>query len=120
MKKRLASHGEEQLKPELARQLRTRLRELVIAKLLTDQVERILLLRLGLEDGQCHTLKEVADILAKSSEWIRIRQHLALKHCTNDLQFKLLLSQYDQIVKLPKGLTYYLYRYKSDKGDFPY
>ncbi len=111
---------EEQLKRDLARQLSAKLSELVAARLLTEPFRRILALRMGLEDGTCYTLNEVAKILAKSPEWIRSRQHFALKTCTKDMQFQKLLSEYDQLVKLPRGLTYYLYRYKRDREHFSY
>jgi DNA-directed RNA polymerase sigma subunit (sigma70/sigma32) len=111
---------EEQLKRDLARQLSAKLSELVAARLLTEPFRRILALRMGLEDGTCYTLNEVAKILEKSPEWIRSRQHFALKTCTKDMQFQKLLSDYDRLVKLPRGLTYYLYRYKRDREHFSY
>jgi len=123
MKKRSDSPDEipfeEQLKKDLARQLNATLSELVATNLLTEQVKRILTLRMGLEDGKCYTLNEVAQILSKSPEWIRRCQHFALKTCTKNLRFHRLLSEYDQVMKLPRGLTYYLYRYKSDRENGP-
>ena len=106
---------EEQLKKDLAGQLNAALSELVAANLLTEQIKRILSLRMGLEDGKCYTLNEVAIILSKSPEWIRSRQHFALKTYVQNPGFHKLLSEYDQVMKLPRGLTYYLYRYKSDR-----
>jgi DNA-directed RNA polymerase sigma subunit (sigma70/sigma32) len=110
--------SEEQLKKDLAAQLNAKLNEMVAAHLLTEQFKRILALRMGLEDGTCYTLNEVAQILARSPEWIRGRQHFALKACTNDADFQKLLGEYDRIVKLPRGLTYYIYRYKYEREQF--
>lgn len=115
MEQQLDSSGEDRLKKDLATRLSARLSELVGAKFLTEEFKRILALRMGLEDSNCYTLNEVAKILSRSPEWIRGRQHFALKTCTQDPVFHKLLSEYDQVVKLPRGLTYYLYRYPSER-----
>jgi len=115
MEQHLNSSGENRLKKDLPWHLSARLSELVEAKLLTEEFKRILALRMGLEDGNCYTLNEVAKILSRSPEWIRGRQHFALKTCTQDPTFHRLLSEYDRMVKLPRGLTYYLYRYPSER-----
>lgn len=99
---------ENQLAESLTRQLNALLSELVVANLLTEQDKRILSLRIGLEDGKCYTLNEVAKMLHKSSELIRTHQYSALKRHTRDPIFFKLLSDYACVVKLPKGVNYYL------------
>lgn len=108
--------SEEQSIESLGGRLRAMLDILVMEKRLTEQDKRILLLRLGLEDGKYHTLNEVGAILCKSPEAIRSRQYIVLKRNTRDLSFFKLLRDYARIVKLPRGVTYYLYRY-SDYDD---
>ncbi|HLZ55494.1 MAG TPA: hypothetical protein VKR06_00990 [Ktedonosporobacter sp.] len=93
---------------EVRKHLSSLLRERVVAGLLDEQDERILSLRLGLEDGKCSTLKETAARVNKSPEVIRRRQYLALKKGVKDLRFFKLLRDYTHLVKLPLGVTYYI------------
>ena len=100
-----------QLAQSLAKQLDALLRELVATNVLTEQDRRILSLRMGLEDGKCYTLAEIAALFHKSPELIRSHQYFAMRrHISNPKLFKL-LNSYAQVVKLPRGLAYYLQRY---------
>src|SRR6266700_1859725 len=63
------------------------LKERVAARLLSEQDERILSLRMGLEDGYCCTLDETANLMYKSPETVRCRQHMALRKAIKDLRF---------------------------------
>ncbi|HEU5377306.1 MAG TPA: hypothetical protein VFV38_17900 [Ktedonobacteraceae bacterium] len=98
---------------EKGRLLRVFLRERVAAHLLDEQDERILLLRLGLEDNHCYTLNETAAILEKSPETIRRRQYLTLRRAIKDIHFFKLFREYASVVPLPKGITYYLYKFSE-------
>jgi DNA-directed RNA polymerase sigma subunit (sigma70/sigma32) len=92
------------------------LREQVAAHLLGEEDERILALRLGLEDGHCHTLDETADLIHKSPEVVRRHQYLTLRRAIRNLRFFKLFRDYARLVPLPKGVTYYLNKY-SDYTD---
>jgi DNA-directed RNA polymerase sigma subunit (sigma70/sigma32) len=122
MKKRVqpSNHTsfEEQSVEPLSNELRAMLDALVAEKRLSEQDKRILLLRLGLEGDKCHTLIEVATILDKSPELVRSRQYLALRRNTRDLRFFKLLKEYAHLVKLPRGVTYYLNRYSDGDEHF--
>jgi len=98
--------------------LRAFLRERVIARLLNELDERILALRLGLEDGHCYTLDETASLIHKSPETIRCRQYLALRRAIKDLHFFKLFRDYAHLVHLPRGVTYYLYKYSEYTDTF--
>jgi DNA-directed RNA polymerase sigma subunit (sigma70/sigma32) len=89
------------------------LQERVAARLLSVQDERILVLRLGLEDGYCYTLDETASLMHKSPETVRCRQHLALRKAIKDLHFFKAFRDYAHLVHLPRGVTYYLYKYSE-------
>jgi len=107
------SFSEETLVADVRRQLGAMMRAQVAAHLLDEQDMRILALRMGLEDGQCFTLNEVSQVLHISPEKIRQRQFLALKKNIKDLRFFKLLRDYAGMVKLPRGVTYYLIRYSD-------
>ena len=109
---------EEQRIEDLGGQLSALLGELVATHLLTELDRRILSLRMGLEDGSCYTLNETAAILQRSPELVRTRQYLALKKHSRDLRFFKLLRDYARTVKLPRGVTYYLYRYSDFEDHF--
>ncbi|HEX7736250.1 MAG TPA: hypothetical protein VF458_15465 [Ktedonobacteraceae bacterium] len=98
--------------------LRARLRERVVARLLDQQDERILCLRLGLEDGCCATLTETAVLVQKSPETVRCRQYLALRRAIKDLSFLKAFRKYAQLFPLPRGVTYYLYKYSDYPDSF--
>jgi len=108
------SFSEDSHVTEARRQLGAMMRAQVGAHLLDEQDARILSLRMGLEDGQCATLNEVSQKLHISPEKIRQRQYLALKKNVKDLRFFKLLQDYARLVKLPRGVTYYLLRYSDD------
>ncbi len=101
---------------DLRRQLSMMMRIQVAAHLLYEQDAHILSLRMGLEDAKCYTLNEVSHVLHISPEKIRQRQYLALKKNVKDLRFFKLLKDYAHLVKLPRGVTYYLLRY-SDSSE---
>ncbi len=105
--------SEDTLVADLRRQLNAMLRTRVAANLLTEQDAHILSLRMGLEDGKRYTLNEVSYVLHISPEKIRQRQYLALKKNVKDLRFFKLLRDYANLVKLPRGVTYYLLRYSD-------
>ncbi|GCE07705.1 sigma factor-like helix-turn-helix DNA-binding protein [Dictyobacter aurantiacus] len=107
-----ASH-KNQLAQSLAKQIDALLRELVAINLLTEQDQRILSLRMGLKDGKCYTLAEIAALLHKSPELIRSHQYFAMRQHISNPQFFKLLASYAQVVKLPRGLAYYLQRYSK-------
>ncbi|HEY1353268.1 MAG TPA: hypothetical protein VGF67_26965 [Ktedonobacteraceae bacterium] len=96
---------------ERCRLLRVFLQERVAARLLDEQDERILVLRLGLDDNRCYTLNETAALLQKSPETIRRRQYLTLRRAIKDIQFFKLFRDYARVVPLPRGITYYLYKF---------
>lgn len=98
---------------EARSQLGALLKERVAARLLSEQDERILSLRLGLLDGYCYTLDETSSLLHKSPETIRCRQHLALRRAIKDLRFFKAFRDYAHLVHLPRGVTYYLYKYSE-------
>jgi hypothetical protein len=102
----------------LRRQLITLLRESVTNNRLEEQDVCILSLRMGLEDGTCYSLNATAHMLHKSPEAIRRRQYFVLKKNMRDLRFFKLLRDYAHLVKLPRGITYYLYRYGDDNDTF--
>lgn len=108
------SFSEDTLVADVRRRFSLMMREKVVAHLLDEQDMRILSLRMGLEDGQCATLNEVSCVLHISAEHIRQRQYLALKRNIKDLRFFKLLRDYACLVKLPRGVTYYLLRYSDD------
>lgn len=110
------SFFEETLVTDLRKQLSLMLRAQVAANLLDVQDAHILSLRMGLEDSKCYTLNEVSHMLHISPEKIRQRQYLALKKNVKDLRFFKLLRDYAHLVKLPRGVTYYLLRY-SDSSE---
>jgi DNA-directed RNA polymerase sigma subunit (sigma70/sigma32) len=93
--------------------LLTLLQEQVSAHLLNEQALRILILRLGLKDGHCCTLDETSHLMHKSPEIIRQHQHLALRKATRDINFHKALQEYAHFVKLPRGVSYYVYDYKT-------
>lgn len=94
------------------------LQEQVTARVLDEQDERILSLRLGLEDGHCYTLEETGCLVHKSPEVVRRRQYLSLKKAIKDLRFFKLFRDYAHLVHLPKGVTYYLYKYSDYMDTF--
>ena len=110
------SFSEDVLVKDLRKQLSVMMRTQVVADLLDEQDARILSLRMGLEDGKCYTLNEVSHVLHISPEKIRQRQYLALKKNVKDLRFFKLLKDYAHLIKLPRGVTYYILRY-SDSSE---
>jgi DNA-directed RNA polymerase sigma subunit (sigma70/sigma32) len=106
--------SEDVLVTDVRRQLEVMIRTEVAAHLLDEQDARILSLRMGLEDGRCATLNEVSQKLHISPEKIRQRQYLVLKEHVKDLRFFKLLKEYAHLVRLPRGVTYYLLRYSDD------
>lgn len=114
----LAPEGVSRPLSEARELLRARLRERVAARLLDQQDERILCLRLGLEDGNCATLIETASLVQKSPETVRCRQYLALRRAIKDLSFLKAFRAYAQLFPLPRGVTYYLYKYSDYPDSF--
>ena len=107
------SFSEDTLVTDLRKQLSALMVRQVAANLLDEQDAHILSLRMGLEDGKCYTLNEVSRELHISPEKIRQRQYLTLKKNVKDLGFFKLLRDYARLVKLPRGVTYYLFRYSD-------
>ena len=106
--------SEDTLVTDLREQLGVVIRTQIAANLLDEQDAYILSLRMGLEDGKCYTLNETSLILHISPEKIRQRQYLALKKNVKDLRFFKLLRDYADLVKLPRGVTYYVLRYSDN------
>lgn len=111
--------SEETLVTHLRRQLLLIIRKRVAANLLDVSSACILSLRMGLTDGKCYTLNEVSSRLRISPEIVRQRQYLALKRSVRHLPFFQLLNEYAHLVKLPRGVTYYLYRFSDHDGQLP-
>jgi DNA-directed RNA polymerase sigma subunit (sigma70/sigma32) len=111
-----ASFSEDTLLTDLRGQLSAIMKIRVAANLLDEQDAHILSLRMGLEDGKCYTLNQVSHMLHISPEKIRQHQYLALKKNIKDLKFFKLLRNYAGLVKLPRGVTYYLLRF-SDSSE---
>ena len=99
------------VQPEIVQRTRmlllTLLQAQVDAHWLGKQASHILILRLGLKDGHCYTLKETSQLIHKSPEIIRQCQHLALRKATKDIEFHKILNEYARFVKLPTGVNYY-------------
>ncbi|HEU5381532.1 MAG TPA: hypothetical protein VFV38_39430 [Ktedonobacteraceae bacterium] len=113
------SCSEETVTLHLQRQLLLVIRRQVVANVLDASSACILSLRMGLTDGVCYTLKDVSKRMHLSPEVVRQRQYLALKRCVRHLPFLQLLNEYAHIVKLPRGVTYYLYKFSDYDGELP-
>jgi len=104
------SCSEETVTLHLRRQLLLLIRKQVVANVLDASSACILSLRMGLTDGVCYSLKEVSARVHLSPEVVRRRQYLGLKRCVKQLPFLQLLGEYALLVKLPRGVAYYLYK----------
>ena len=108
--------SDETIVVHLRRQLLLLIRKQVVESGLDISSVYILSLRMGLTDGACYSLKEVSRQVHLSPEMVRQRQYLAMKRCTGQPIFVQALRDYARLVKLPRGVTYYLHQY-SDPDD---
>jgi DNA-directed RNA polymerase sigma subunit (sigma70/sigma32) len=109
------SCSEETVTLDLRRRLLLSIRKQVVANVMDVSSACILSLRMGLTDGVCYSLKEVSVRVHLSPEVVRRRQYQALRRCVGQLAFLRLLGEYARLVRLPRGVTYYLY--KLDEHD---
>jgi DNA-directed RNA polymerase sigma subunit (sigma70/sigma32) len=93
---------------DLRMQLKLLMREQVEANVIDERDARLLSLRLGLENGTCYTLIEASKVMDISPEYLRQRQHMALRKKIRNPQFFKLLMRYSRLVKLPRGVRGYL------------